>query len=441
MKKLLSLFLSLGVLLSLVACGSSNGGDAATEADMAKEDRVEEATIELYAPAGKNTDYLLNALDLYNEEFGTDLKLNTVDVAPSDPMVQKITPMLVANEKMPELIFLQDSHAGGIFDKFEDLFLSSERFGFVEEHGSKFYEAKMNMLSNIAPSKTTYGFPNDWGNAVMFYNNEAFEEAGVNITEDVQTWDDFIEAGLKLKEVTGKKLLFMRDSGELDLVKYLIEAQGVSLFDEEGNANMLTEASEKAYEIILELIDKDLVAFGEASEYTQIGQETGSIFAGGWLASYQEGDFPDDVGKWRIGKMPQVIEGVDIAPMSGGSSFYIMKNSDNALAAYQFISYVLTDMDSLGGYMDIMGLPANIEAYETDYANREFPYYGGQQILKTLDEISQNSINGYVFAHSADINPYIEAASTDIIYKDRDVLEALEDHIGDFAQKYDIELK
>lgn len=439
MKKILGLLL---VLFTLVACGNQGGSDTSmTEEDMAKADRVKEATIELYAPAGKNTDYLLNAIDLYNEEFGTNLKLETVDVAPSDPMVQKITPMLVANEKMPELIFLQDSHAGGIFDKFEDLFLSSEKLGFIEEHGSKFYPAKMNMLANVAPSKVTYGFPNDWGNAVMFYNHAAFEEAGINIEEDVKTWDDFIEAGLALKEKTGKKLLFMRDSGELDLVKYLIEQQDVSLFDDEGNVNMLNEATEKAYEIILELIDKDLVAFGEAGEYTVIGQETGSIFAGGWLASYQEGDFPDDKGKWRIGKMPQVIEGVDVAPMSGGSSFYISKNSDNALAAYQFISYALTNMDSLGGYMNLMGLPANMEAYATEYADKEFPYYGNQQILKTLDGVSRNSINGYVYSYSADINPYIEAASTDIIYKDADVLEAIKEHIGDFAQKYEIDLK
>lgn len=439
MKRILTVFAAVAITLSLVACSSKSGGSDLTEADIAAAERVTEGTIEVYAPAGKNTDYLLNAMDLYNKEYGTNLVLNPVDVAPADPMVQKITPMLVANEKMPEMIFLQDANAGAIFDKFEDSFYSSEELGFVENHGSKFYSAKMNMLGNIAPSKKTFGFPNDWGNSVMFYNNAAFEEAGVKI-EDVKTWDDFIDAGKLLKEKTGKKLLFMRDTGELDLVKYLTEQQGVSLFDKEGNLNLLDDAVIKSYEIIQKLIAEDLVAFGPSEDYTKIGQESGAIFAGGWLASYQAGDYPDDEGDWRIGAMPEVNAGQYVAPMSGGSSYYIMKNSENATAAYQFIEFALTNPDALAGYMDLMGLPANMEAYKTAAADREFEYYGGQQILKTLDEVSQHSIEGYVFPYSADLNSYIEAASYDILNNGADVKEALEKQANEFADKYSIEV-
>ena len=42
----------------------------------------------------------------------------------------------------------------------------------------------------------------------------------------------------------------MRDTGELDLVKYLTEQQGVSLFDKDGNLNLLDPAVKHSYEII-----------------------------------------------------------------------------------------------------------------------------------------------------------------------------------------------
>lgn len=438
MKKLLTGLLALGLVFSLAAC-SSDKSPSLTEADIKAADRVKEGTIEIYAPAGKNTDYLVKAMELYNKEYDTNLVLKPVDVAPADPMVQKITPMLVANEKMPELIFLQDANAGAIFDKFQDSFYSSEDLGFVAEHGSKFYPAKMNMLGNIAPNKKTYGFPNDWGNAAMFYNDAAFKQAGVDMA-DVKTWDDLIEAGKLLKEATGRKLLFMRDTGELDLVYYLTEQQGVSLLDKDGNLNLTNQAVVKSYEIIQRLIDEDLVAFGPSADYAKIGQESGVGFYGGWMASYQAGDFPDDEGDIRIGAMPAVVEGEPIAPMSGGSSFYILKNSTNATAAYQFITFALTNMDSLQGYMDIMGFPANMEAYKTEAAQREFPYYGNQKILITLDEISQQSINGYAFPYSADLRTYVEQASNDIQKNGMPVEEALKKHADEFAQKYDIKV-
>lgn len=441
-RKMLCGTLGLLAIVSLAACG---GGDSKSESkadsakDLAKEARVEKASIEVYVPQGKNTDYLQKSIELYNKKYSTELELNPVDVAPAIPMVQKVTPKLVANEKMPDLIFLQDSNAGSVFDKFEDLFYSAEDFGFVKDYGKDFYSAKMNMLSNIAPSKKVFGFPNDWGNASMFYNEEAFKTAGVDMKQ-IKTWDELIEAGKKLKEKTGKKLLFMRDTGELDLVKYLTEQQGVSLFDKDGNLNLLDPTVKHSYEIIKKLQDEDLVAYGNSKDYTVIGQDCGIILAGGWLASYQASDYPDDEGKWRIGAIPAVDEDNNYSPMSGGSSYYVPKNSENALAALQFITFALTDKEALDAYMELSGLPANTTAYTSEVAQKEFPYYGNQKILLTLDEISQNSIEGYAFPYSADLDNYIEAASYDIKNNGVSVDDALKKQADDFASKYGVKV-
>ena len=442
LKKMVSGALGVLLIVGLAACG---GGDSKSDSkaesakELSKEARVEKASIEVYVPQGKNTDYLQKSIELYNKKYNTELELKPVDVAPAIPMVQKVTPKLVANEKMPDLIFLQDSNAGSVFEKFEDLFYSSEDFGFVKEYGDDFYSAKMNMLGNVAPSKKVYGFPNDWGHASMFYNDAAFKEAGVDMTK-VKNWDELIEAGKKLKEKTGKKLLFMRDTGELDLVKYLTEQQGTSLFDKEGNLNLLDDSVKKSYEIIQKLQDEDLVAYGNSKDYTVIGQDCGVIFAGGWLASYQAGDYPDDEGKWRIGAIPAVDEAKNFSPMSGGSSYYVPKNSDNALAALQFITFALTDKDALDAYMELSGLPANTTAYQSEAAQKEFPYYGNQKILLTLDEISKNSIEGYAFPYSADLDNYIEAASYDIKNNGVSVEEALKKQADDFASKYNVKV-
>lgn len=209
----------------------------------------------------------------------------------------------------------------------------------------------------------------------------------------------------------------MRDTGELDLVKYLTEQQGVSLFDKNGKLNLLDDAVKKSYEIIQKLQDEDLVAYGNSKDY------------------------PDDAGNWRISAIPAVDESKNFSPMSGGSSYYVPKKSDNALAALQFITFALTDKDALDAYMELSGLPANVTAYQSEVAQKEFPYYGNQKILLTLDEISQNSIKGYAFPYSADLDNYIEAASYDIKNNGMSVDKALKKQAEDFASKYNVEIQ
>ena len=64
-RKMLCGTLGLLAIVSLAACG---GGDSKSESkadsakDLAKEARVEKASIEVYVPQGKNTDYLKNRL-------------------------------------------------------------------------------------------------------------------------------------------------------------------------------------------------------------------------------------------------------------------------------------------------------------------------------------------------------------------------------------------
>ncbi len=58
----------------------------------------------------------------------------------------------------------------------------------------------------------------------------------------------------------------------------------------------------------------------------------------------------------------------------------------------------------------------------------------------TLDEISQNSIEGYAFPYSADLDNYIEAASYDIKNNGVSVDDALKKQADDFASKYGVKV-
>ncbi|WP_125705633.1 ABC transporter substrate-binding protein [Lacticaseibacillus daqingensis] len=430
--------------LVLVACGgkssSSGSNSTSSSAPTLKTARVKTGTLTAYVPAGKNTDWLKNALTLYNKKYGTSLTLKTTDVAPAVPMVQKITPMLVAKQTMPDLIMLQDSNAGSILAKFQDSFYASQDFGFIGQYGKDFYPAKMSYAKTIAPNKKVYGFPNDWGTSMMFYNATLFKQAGVDMSQ-VKTWDDLIAAGKTLKAQTGKNLLYMRDTGELDTVKNIAMELGATLIDKDGNVDITNAKVLEAYAILKKIQDADIVSYGNTADYLKIGQESGMIQAGGWFAAMQQTTYTSGKGDWRIAPLPLVnASDKPVSPMSGGSSWYVAKKAKNPVAAMQFISFVLTNKDSLDEYLKLTGLPANTTAYTSTLANQTFDYYGGQKILQEMNTITKASITGYAFPYTADLDTYLAAASYEIQKNGTAPKTALADQAAKFAAKYSIKV-
>lgn len=431
------------VALTLAACGSgsSNSSSSSTPANPTlSSKRVKSGTLTAYVAKGKNTDWLKASLKLYNKKYGTDLKLNPTDVAPAVPMVQKITPMLVAKQSMPDLVFLQDSNAGAVMSKFSKDFYSSQDYGFVKKYGDDFYTAKMNYAKSIAPDKKVYGFPNDWGTTVLFYNDVLFKKAGINFA-DVKTWDQMIDAGKTLKEKTGKNLMFMRDTGDLDTVKNIAMQLGAPLIDKNGAVDISNPKVIKAYSILKKIQDANIVSYGNMADYLKIGQQTGIIQAGGWFASMQQESYPNEKGDWRVRALP-LVNASDkvIQPANGGSSYYVPKKSKNGLAAMQFLTFMLTDKGSLDAYIKLAGLPANTTAYKSAAANEGFAYYGGQKLTQEMNKITLDSLTVYSYPYVSDLDTYLAAASYDVKKNGTAPKAALDKQAQLFADKYSIKV-
>jgi len=72
----------------------------------------------------------------------------------------------------------------------------------VEPNMDQMIEAR---FANYAKNGNYYGVPYHVGATVMYYNMEMMDAAGVDIDEIV-SWDDYVEAGKKVKDATGKPM-------------------------------------------------------------------------------------------------------------------------------------------------------------------------------------------------------------------------------------------
>src|SRR5699024_11747869 len=90
---------------------------------------------------------------------------------------------------------------------------------------------------------------------------DIFEEAGVN-AESIITWDDYIEAGKKIKEKTGTAMLGLELNGHIPLTRSMIHQQDSFDCDDDGQLNAGSEETIRAVNEMKELVDGGITENG-----------------------------------------------------------------------------------------------------------------------------------------------------------------------------------
>lgn len=434
-KQFITIILMVFVMTFSVACGKKENTSSGTDTKkLNKEERVKEAEIEVWAPKGKHTDYLLNAVDLYNKEYSTNLKLKTVDVAPADPMLQKVTPLLVAKNQLPELMYIQDQDMPNILKKFPDAFYDVTNFGFLEKHEKDFYDSKIEMMKFASNKKHLFAFPHDLGIVMAFYRDDLFKQVGIDYDKDIKTWDDLIEAGKKIKAATGKNTIGLEGNGDQYLLQTLMQQNGKPIVDKNGNVNLATDAGKTALDILDKFIKADLVSYyASATNKNDSYKDVAIIIHGSWYAGTIKNMFTDLQGKYKVGSVPALPKGdLGNVAVHGGSGWAVGKNSKNALAAMQLMEFATTNMESQTKLLELGVSSANTAVYETDFANQPDSYFSGDKLFLDILNDGKKSKPLYYYPHFVEVEKYGKLAMYDH-WHGKDAEKALNDKASEVA--------
>src|SRR5699024_6627771 len=175
-------------------------------------------------------DYLNSIVDKFNEEYpNVNVEINKQG---PDQVFQRLVSGLASGQEnqLPDLVQIQDADLPSFTEKFPDSFTNLSELGFSEHDGS-FAAAKEAMVKD--KEGNYIAFPRDLGPVGVFYRKDIFEEAGVN-AESIITWDDYIEAGKKIKEKTGTAMLGLELNGHIPLTRFMIHQQDSFYFDDDG---------------------------------------------------------------------------------------------------------------------------------------------------------------------------------------------------------------
>ncbi len=401
-RKVVSVLLAGAMALSLTACGGSNGsapastgndGAAATDsaatqaatADVASED---EHTLSVYAwDKNFNIPALKAAEADYQKNVDPEFKLNIIEQSQSSDVETAITTAASAGDfsTLPDIVLFQDHWIQNFVTNYPDAWkdLSAADIDWSDFGAEK--------LSYSTINDVHYGVPVDNGTVIFAYRTDLLEAAGYSI-DDVTgvTWDKWIEIGSDVYEKTGKYLLSMDGDGN-DLPYMMLQAEGKSQFDENGDPQLTSEDVKAVVDVITRAQQANaLYLANDWSDYTDqtiVGDMVAGVMNGNWIIPTIE-QVAENSGKWEITTCP-TLTGAEGYASNGGSSLYVTANCKNTDLANDFLAktFGAGSTETYDAALKNGGvITCSTKAGSSDVYNEGVEYFNNQAIYSTIVE-------------------------------------------------------
>ncbi|MCR6095036.1 sugar ABC transporter substrate-binding protein [Salipaludibacillus agaradhaerens] len=371
MKK--TVLLCSAMVMMLAACGNEETTDNATDNNGGGETQ----TLTAWA-WNINIPVLEEAAERFAEE-NPGFELDIVEQGTPDVYQQITTGLQAGGQGLPDIMLIEDDRVQGYLNSFPEAFLDLSEYGFDDEHGEKFPEFKTELLTL---NDSIYGVPFDAGPAGVFYRVDLFEEAGID-ADQIETWDDFIEAGHTLREELDVALTGIDINNDDGVYRIMLNQQGTFYFNEEGEINLNSQESIQAMEVVKRLHEEGLNENLVGWDAWLGGLANGNVAtapSGAWLTGSLTEQAPNLEGDWDVMPLPAFEEGGNRAANLGGSNYMISANSENPDLAYEFMAFFSTSEEVQLAAMEGGLFPSLNTIYEEGVFSEPVAYFNDQPI-------------------------------------------------------------
>lgn len=383
-KRLIATATSLTLVASLAACGSSSN-------DAQQSDTVGGTiTIWTWEQPGKEFEAAAKGFEKANP--GTTVKVENV----GNPAIwDKVTTGLAAGgQGLPDIINVGIDYIGGYMDKFPDGFANLSEYG-ADDVKADFPSG---MIKSATRNGGIYGLPFEVNTGALVYDVKMFEEAGIT-EDDITTWDDFIAAGVKLKEKTGNYMFALNkactaNSNCGDAWQIITALQNSFYFDSNGDITMNGKAGIKSMEILKKANDAGIVAElpGTSDDNSWVAQQENiaTFVDRSYLPGTLKSNFPQYANRWKVTALPSVEKDGLRSVVPGGTYLSIANASKNKKTAWEFIKYALCTNEGQSAMYESQGLFPGYLPYIKKDLNVNDDYFNGQNVnevfIKQLED-------------------------------------------------------
>ncbi|WP_199754784.1 ABC transporter substrate-binding protein [Brachyspira aalborgi] len=416
--KLISIILSSILILS---CGDTKTKQTVSKLPTIDENTETEITVWAWNVAAKA---LVESAKSFNQKY-PKIKVNVQEYGLAQNVYERYSVILSSGVGVPDIIQIESDYVQTFAETYPQYFFDMN--GYIDIDGK------------VDPSKisTSYdsegklvSIPWDSGPVVMFYREDLFNQAGIDINSII-TFEDYISAGKKLKEkfpnITMTGLPFTQDE---NLFRCLLVANKSYYLNNKGEITVASSKAIETLQMIKRLIDegvaKNTINWDGGIVANKNG-ELASWIMGGWWGGTIKDQMPEMKGKWKIAPIPAFPDGAR-ASSSGGAGLSITASEPiKQAAALEFIKESLMNVDNqLMMYEKYSLFPSYLPTYDDERFLKSDDYFG-DDFNKILADVTKEIPNViYASKDFAEIKNTVVSIYEDVLNNNRDIKSALE---------------
>ncbi|MRX71530.1 extracellular solute-binding protein [Bacillus lacus] len=377
------LFSNAGILMLclvffLAACSGGGGGTQPANSDDVKTagEDIENATeLSFWTFAGTHADFYANAADRWNDQNPDKPIKLTVENYPFDQMHNNLLMALQSGSGAPDLADIE-------LAKFPNFLKGNVQLeplnDLIESELDSFVPERLNVYQKDG---NYYGAPTHIGASVVYYNTEIMDQAGVDI-DAIETWDDYVDAGLKVVEETGKPMTTIATNW-YGIWPYVAQ-RGSDFFDQNGELTLDNEKNIDTLQFIDDMVNKHKIAsITPGGQYHS--EEFYGFMNGGGQASlvipmFYMKDFttymPDLKGKVQIRPMPKWSDSDFESATMGGTGTVVTSQSEHIDLAKEFLYFAkLSKEGNIALWTELGFDPPRWDVWEDEKMRADNVYY------------------------------------------------------------------
>ncbi len=217
-----------------------------------------------------------------------------------------------------------------------------------------------------------YGIPFHVGATVMYYNDELLSKYGIDY-RTIKTWDDFEQAGLKLKEASGGSVLMTgADTGGTDWLWLSMAENKQDWTDASGHADIRISGVSDMIKMQQKWISEGIASptpggqIDTEAGFATVGDQKIAAFPKAlWYMSRFLNYMPEQSGKWAIAPCPVYKEGQPRSVGIGGTGTVVSLQSKHQELAAEFLVYAKLSLDGEKRIWEVLGFdPVNTDLWQ-----------------------------------------------------------------------------
>jgi arabinosaccharide transport system substrate-binding protein len=230
------------------------------------------------------------------------------------------------------------------------------------------------------------------GAFLAFYNKEILDAAGVNV-DDINTWDDYIEAG-KLVTKDGVTMAAIDVTGPFSVRGPMLQ-NGGGAYDSGGNLILNTPENVEAVQMVADMVNVHKIAAATPGgnngtpEFYQAMAD--GQFASVWMPQWYMTRFPDNMaglaGKMVVRPMPLFREGGFTTTMGGGTGTAVTDQTpaEEQQLAKDFVTFAkLTKEGQTSIWTDLGFDPYRNDVYDDPALQAADDYFSGEVTFEII---------------------------------------------------------